>query len=45
MSPEGHVVAETEDALLAADHDLGQVPVVVTEPKKLESDLPKRQKQ
>jgi hypothetical protein len=27
-APEGHVVAEAEDALLVANHDLGQAPVV-----------------
>jgi hypothetical protein len=46
-APEGHVAVEAEDTLLAVDHDLGQAPVVVvvvTEPRKLESDLPKRQK-
>jgi hypothetical protein len=46
-TPEGHVVVEAEDALLAADHDLGRAPlvgVVVIEPKKLESDLLKLQK-
>jgi hypothetical protein len=46
-APEGHVVAEAEDALLVADHDLGEalvVGVVVTEPRKLESDLLKQQK-
>jgi hypothetical protein len=46
-APEGHVAAEAEDALLAADHDLGEalvVGVVVIEPRKLESDLLKQQK-
>jgi hypothetical protein len=46
-APEGHVVVEAEDALLAADHELGQAPVVgvvVTKPWKLESDLLKQQK-
>ena len=46
-APEGRVVAEVEDALLAVDHDLGQAPlvaVVVTEPRKLGSDLLKLQK-
>jgi hypothetical protein len=46
-APEGRVVAEAEDALLAADHDLGQalvVGVVEVEPRKLESDLLKQQK-
>jgi hypothetical protein len=36
-----------EDALLAADHNLGEAPVVgvvVIEPRKLESDLLKQQK-
>ena len=47
-APEGHVVVEAEDALLAADHDLGRAPlvgvVVIIEPKKLEIDLLKLQK-
>ena len=45
-APEGHVVDEVEDSLLAADHDLGQAPVVVVvvEPRKVESDLLKQQK-
>jgi hypothetical protein len=46
-APKGHVVVEAKDAVLAADHDLGQAPlveVVAIEPKKLESDLLKLQK-
>jgi hypothetical protein len=45
--PEGHIVAKAQDALLVVDHDLGEAPVVglvVTEPRKLESDLLKQQK-
>jgi hypothetical protein len=43
--PEGHAVAEHDDALLVVDYEAGQAPVVVvvaTEPRKLGSDLPKQ---
>jgi hypothetical protein len=45
--PEGHAVAEPDDALLAVEYDSGQAPVVVvvaTEPRKLGNDLPKQQR-
>jgi hypothetical protein len=41
-APEYHIVVEAEGALLAADHGLGQAPlvgVVVIEPRRLGSDL------
>jgi hypothetical protein len=45
--PEGHAVAEPDDALLAVDYESGQAPsvaVVATKPRKLGSDSPKQQK-